>query len=157
MRYPLGERILLVQGDRSFLIAGRALSDFPLFIETFEAEHSQPVSAGDLVAVSAPEGGDTEPARMLLELVRRHRMPLLVLPRDHPGSARLRLVVSVSPSLHLSCDIRRGTHPEQHLLCSSGELAGITLTGSGDGVELEGVPPGIRIGYLDEARKRANT
>ncbi|HXW99476.1 MAG TPA: alpha/beta hydrolase, partial [Methanomicrobiales archaeon] len=69
------------------------------------------------------------------------------------GSARLRLVVSVSPSLHLSCDIRRGTHPEQHLLCSSMELAGITLTGSGDGVELDGVPPGIGIGYLDEEER----
>jgi hypothetical protein len=153
MRYSLGDRILLVQGDHSFLLAGRALSDFPLYIETFEDEYREEVSADDLVAVSAPEGGETEPARMLLELVRRYRMPLLVLPRDHPGSGRLPLVVSVSRTLHLSCDIRRGTHPEQHLLCSSGELGGITLRGSGDGVELDGVPPGIRIGYLDESKE----
>ena len=86
---------------------------------------------------------------MLLELVRRYHLPLLVLPRDHPGSGRLPLVVSVSKTLLLSCDIQRGTHPEQHLLCSSDEFAGITLRGTGDGVEMEGVPPGIRIGYLD--------
>jgi len=150
MRYPLGDRILLVRGDRSFLLAGRALSDFTLFIETFEDESREPVSADDLVVVSAPEGGDTEPARMLLELVRRYHLPLLVLPKGHPGSGRLSLVVSVSRTLHLSCDIQRGTHPEQHLLCSSGELAGIILRGTGDGLELEGVPTGIRIGYLDD-------
>jgi hypothetical protein len=150
MRYPLGDRVLLVQGDRSFLLAGRALSDFNLYIESFDGEDCIAVSPDDLVVVSAPEGGDTEPARMLLELVRRYRLPLLVLPKDHPGSGRLSLVVSVSKTIRLSCDIRRGTHPEQHLLCSSGELAGITLRGSEDGVELEGVPPGIRIGYLDD-------
>jgi len=149
MRYPLGDRILLVQGDHSFLLAGRALSSFSLYIETFEDERSETVLPDDLVVVSAPEGGETEPARMLLELVRRYHMPLLVLPGKHPGSGRLPLVVSVSGSLLLSCDIRRGTHPDQHLLCSSEELAGITLRGSGDGVELEGIPPGIRISYLD--------
>jgi hypothetical protein len=150
MRYTPGDRILLVQGDRSFLLAGRALSDFPLFIESFEGEERREVSPDDLVVVSAPEGGDTEPARMLLELVRRYRLPLLVLPKDHPGSGRLPLVVSVSRTLLLSCDIRRGTHPEQHLLCSSGELAGITLRGSEGGIEVEGAPSGVEITYLYE-------
>jgi hypothetical protein len=150
MRYSLGDRVLLVRGDRSFLLAGRAISPFPLYIERFDGESCQRVLPDDLVCVSAPEGGETEPARMLLELVRRYRMPLLVLPQGHPGSGRLPLVVSVAPSVRLSCEIRRGTHPEQHLLCSSGELAGITLTGKGDGVELEGIRPGIRVQYLDE-------
>jgi hypothetical protein len=157
MRYPLGDRVLLVQGDRSFLLAGRALTKFPLYIETFLHEYCETVLPDDLVVVSAPEGGDTEPARMLLELVRRHHLPLLVLPRDHPGSGRLPLVVSVSDQLHLSCDIRRGTHPDQHLLCSSEELAGITLRGSGEGAEVEGVPPGVRISYLDERADREIT
>ena len=31
-----------------------------------------------------------------------------------------------------------GRHPEQHLLCSSGELTGIITQGTGDGVELGG-------------------
>jgi hypothetical protein len=149
MKFPLGDRILLIQGDRSFLLVGRALSDFPLFIESFDGEDCQVVSPDDLVVVSAPEGGEKEPARMLLELVRRYRLPLLVLPKDHPGSGRLSLVVSVSASLHLSCDIRRGTHPEQHLICSSGELAGITLRSSEGGIEVEGVPSGVRVVYLD--------
>jgi hypothetical protein len=150
MRYPLGDRILLIEGASSFLLAGRVPSGFPLYIETFEGESCEAVAPGDLVAVSAPEGGDMEPARMLLELVRRHHMPLLVLPKDHPGSGRLPLVVSVAGSLLLSCSIRRGTHPDQHLLCSSEELAGITLRKSGDGVDLGDVPPTIRVSFLDE-------
>ncbi len=150
MRYPLGDRVLLVQGDHSFLVVGRALSDFPLFIESFDGEDRKRVSPDDLVVVSAPEGGETEPARMLLELVRRYHLPLLVLPKDHPGSGRLSLVVSVAESLRLSCSIRRGTHPDQHLICSSDELAGITLRGSKGGVDLDGVPSGVRVSYLDE-------
>jgi hypothetical protein len=66
-------------------------------------------------------------------------------------------VVSVSDQIHLSCSIRRGTHPDQHLLCSSEELAGITLRGSGDGVEVEGVPSGVRVSYLDERAGREIT
>jgi hypothetical protein len=155
MRYPLGDRVLLVRGGRSFLLAGRALAPFPLYIESFEDESCQQVLPDDLVCVSAPEGGDTEPARMLLELVRRYRMPLLVLPKGHPGSGRLPLVVSVAGSLRLSCDIRRGTHPDQHLLCSSEELAGITLTGSEGGVTVDGASPGVRISYLDERAERS--
>jgi hypothetical protein len=155
MIYPLGDRILLIRGDRSFLLAGQALAQFPLYIESFDGESTQGVLPGDLVCVSAPEGGETEPARMLLELVRRYRMPLLVLPKGHPGSGRLPLVVSVASSILLSCDIRRGTHPDQHLLCSSGELAGITLSGSEEGVTVKGVPPGVRISYLDERAERS--
>jgi hypothetical protein len=154
MRYPLGDRVLLVRGDRSFLLAGRALAKFPLFIERFDGESCEEVLPDDLVCVSAPEGGETEPARMLLELVRRYHMPLLVLPKDHPGSGRLALVVSVAPSISLSCDIRRGTHPGQHLLCSSGELAGITLRGTHGDIVVEEVPPGVRIRYLDERAER---
>jgi hypothetical protein len=153
MRYPLGDRVLLVRGDHSFLLAGRALSDFPLFIESFDGEDCRRVLPDDLVVVSAPEGGETEPARMLLELVRRYRLPLLVLPKDHPGSGRLSLVVSVAGSLRLSCSLRRGTHPDQHLICSSEELGGITLRGSEGGIEVEGAPSGVKITYLHETRR----
>jgi hypothetical protein len=67
---------------------------------------------------------------MLLELVRTFRHPVVVLPQGHPGSRRLHYVVSSAPEILLSCGIQRGTHPEQHLLCSSSELAGMVLQGS---------------------------
>jgi hypothetical protein len=77
---------------------------------------------------------------MLLELVRTYHLPLVVLPRDHPGSKRIPYVVSVAPVIQTSCSIVRGTHPEQHLVCSSDELAGLTVSGTGDDITISPFP-----------------
>jgi hypothetical protein len=98
---------------------------------------------GDVIVVSAPEGGAVEPALMLMELVRTYHVPLLVLPRNHPGSRRVSRVVSVAPEVHTSCSIIRGTHPDQHLVCSSDELAGLSIRGDPGGLEITGMPDGI--------------
>ncbi len=149
MRWPLpAGQILLVEGRNSFLLVGRAEIPFTLYIETLDKEVSQSVASDDLVAVSSPEGGPFEPAVMLLELVRRYHTPLVVLPQDHPGSRRLSYVVSVAPSICTSCTIRRGTHPEQHLLCSSEELTGLILYGTGGGVEADQIPEGAVVRYF---------
>ncbi|MDD1707646.1 MAG: alpha/beta hydrolase [Methanoregulaceae archaeon] len=126
--------LLLIQGSSSFLLAGKSGSRFPLCIEYFSGELCTTLEKDDIIAVSAPEGGELEPAVMLLELVRRHHMPLLVLPLGHPGSKRLRYIVSAGPEISLSCGIQRGTHPEQHLLCSSDELAGLQLRSTTSGI-----------------------
>jgi hypothetical protein len=75
-------------------------------------------------------------------------VPLLVLPKDHPGSRRISYVVSVGPEIFTSCSIRRGTHPEQHLICSSDELNGITLKRSRYGVEISSLPEGITLQHV---------
>ncbi len=98
-----------------------------------------------MVAVSAPEGGSPDAAWMLIELVRTHRLPLVVIPRNHPGSRRLRYVVSAGEEILLSCTIERGTHPEQHLLCSSEEMGGIRLLGNASGILVSGVPDEVDI------------
>jgi len=116
---------------------------FPLCIETSDGEYCQGMSPGDLVAVSAPEGGSVEPALMLLELVRTHHLPLVVLPKNHPGSKRIPYVVSAGPEIRTNCSIVRGTHPEQHLICSSDELAGIALSGTTEGIVISGIPTGM--------------
>lgn len=144
-RYDPGpEQLLVLQGKDSFLIVGIVGSTFCLCIETFSEECCQGVAEDDLVAVSAPEGGSKEAAIMLLELVRKHRLPLMVLPRDHPGSKRLSYVVSVGPEIRLSCSIQRGTHPEQHVLCASGEFSGMVVRAAGGGIEVEGVPESVQ-------------
>lgn len=143
MNYPLADEFLLIRGTSSFLLVSRIKDRFGLCIETSRDEYIQGVDSGDLVVVSAPEGGSVEPALMLMELVRTFHVPLLVLPKDHPGSRRISYVVSVGPEIFTSCSIRRGTHPEQNLICSSGELAGITLKGSGEGVEISPLPDGV--------------
>lgn len=135
--------LLLIRGSRSFLIAGRAGSRFPLCIEHSSGEVCITLEADDIIAVSAPEGGPLEPAVMLFLLVRSYHLPLLVLPPGHPGSKRLRYVVSAGHEIALNCNIQRGTHPEQHLLCSSDELAGMVLSGTGDGIRVRSLPAGV--------------
>lgn len=142
---PLGDGYLVLEGASSFLAVGRALRRLPLCIETVESEVVQGLDPDDLVAASAPSGGPLAPALMLIELVRRYGMPLVVLPRGHPGSRRLGIVVSAGPVVRIACDIQRGTHPEQDVLCGADEFAGLVLRGIPGGVEVEGGPPGLAI------------
>jgi hypothetical protein len=145
MKHLLADELLLIQGKKSFLLVGRVNTSFALCIETFKEEYCQTISSGDLVVVSAPEGGPLEPAFMLIELVRTYHTPLLVLPKDHPGSRRIAYVVSVGHEIRTDCGIRRGTHPEQHLICSADELSGITLSTTGDSVDISPVPDTVSI------------
>jgi hypothetical protein len=148
MKWPIHDELLLIQGEHSFLLVGRAVSSFHLYIESSNEEFCEKVEPDDLVAVSSPEGGPLEPAVMLLELVRRYHLPLVVLPKSHPGSGRLGLVVSVSDEILASCAIQRGTHPEQHLICSSDEIAGVHLQGRDGAIRVEKIPPQVTIRCL---------
>ena len=143
MIFSLNDELLLIRGKKSFLLIALVKNRFGLCIETSHDEYCQGVDAGDLIVVSAPEDGVVEPAVMLIDLVRTYHVPLLVLPKDHPGSRRISYVVSVGPEIFTSCSIQRGTHPEQHLICSSDELAGITLKRSEQGVNISPLPEGI--------------
>ncbi len=138
------DQVLVIRGSSSFLIAGQAGSRFPLCIETCREEYCQTLEPHCLVAVSAPGGGSLKAAWMLLELVRTHHVPLMVMPSGHPGSRRLKYVVSAGEEILLSCSIERGTHPEQHLLCSSPELGGIRLSGTQKGIRVSDIPEGVR-------------
>jgi hypothetical protein len=143
MNYALDDEFLLIRGKKSFLLVAKVKNRFGLCIETPHDEYCQGVEAGDLVVVSAPEGGAVEPAMMLTDLVRTFHVPLLVLPKNHPGSRRISYVVSVGPEIFTCCSIQRGTHPEQHLICSSDELGGITLKRSEYGVDVSPLPADI--------------
>jgi hypothetical protein len=154
MTVSVGNDVLHVKGAHSFLLVASVREAFPLCIEARCEEYIQGVHAGDLVVVSAPEAGPVEPALMLLELVRTYHMPLLVLPRDHPGSKRISYVVSVGPVIRTNCSIVRGTHPEQHLICSSDELAGITLSGNGDAIEISPLSPKFTLERIKSRNNR---
>lgn len=133
-----GNEYLLIQGDYSFLLIGKAGTLRCICIETTDNEYCQGLSPDDLIVVSAPEGGPVEPAIMLLELVRTYKCPLMVLPKGHPGSKRLRYVISAGDRIRLSCSIERGTHPEQDVLCANGEFLELVLTAVNGGVDIEG-------------------
>jgi len=145
---PLSDKLLLIRKGPSFLMIGKAQERFSLCIETSSDEYCQTVEPDDLIVVSAPDGGEPEAAAMLVELVRRHHTPLIVLPKDHPGSRRLRYVVSVGPVVTTDCTIRRGTHPEQHLVCASENLSGMTLQGVKGGIEISNLPSGAGLTHF---------
>jgi len=150
MNFVLDHDYLLIKGKLSFLLIGKIQAPFNLFIETLSGEICQFLSYGELITISAPEGGDPRQAAILLELIRTYHAPLVVLPRGHPGSQRLNMVVSAGEYISLSCDIQRGTHPEQFLLCGSEEMAGIELSKSDNGVEISGLTDDHLVSVMHE-------
>ena len=80
--------------------------------------------------------------RCVLYMIREVNSPLIVLPKDHPATKRLKIVVSAGKRVVLSCKITPGTHPEQHLLCGMPEFEGVEILGVEGGVELRGLPAG---------------
>jgi hypothetical protein len=76
--------------------------------------------------------------RCVLFQIRELDSPLIVLPKGHPASPRLKTVVSIGPRTRLSCKIQPGTHPEQEILCGPEEFAGLTIEASSEGARVEG-------------------
>jgi hypothetical protein len=148
MNYSLNDEIAVIRGMHSFFLVAKANARFPLCIESQAGEVCQGIDPADLIVVSAPEGGPLEPGIMMIEMVRAYHTPLLVLPREHPGSRRISHVVSVGPVIHASCSIQRGTHPEQNVICSHAELAGMTFTSTPEGFEVMPSPEGISVRRL---------
>ena len=133
LRIPFsGNRPVLLRGTSSFLLVGRAEEKFPLIIGTETGELVQGIYPGDLIIVSAPEGGEVPPALYLLEMVRTYHTPVIALGKDHPAGRRLSYVVSAADRIEMLCDILRGTHPDQHLLCSADEFVGMVLSAEGN-------------------------
>ena len=70
-------------------------------------EYCHYLEEGDLVVVSAPEGGEIGQAMILLELIRKYHAPLVVLPKGHPRSKRITMVVSAGEPIAIDCSIKR--------------------------------------------------
>ncbi len=149
MIIPLAGLDLLIRSSPSFLLCGIVQEPFILFIETTTDEYSQYLIPGDIIAISAPEGGMIRQARILLELIRTWHMPLVVLPAGHPGCSRLNMVVSAGDMVTLNCSVQRGTHPEQTVICSSKELSGISIKkASRDTVLVQDLPENAELLFL---------
>ena len=114
------------------------------FIETEEEEIALFTEADDLFVASGFGTGEriVKGIGCMLYLVRDVGSPLIVLPKDHPASGRLKIVVSAGAKTAISCDITPGTHPEQDVLCGGGEFDGVRITGVAGGVRLHNIDPG---------------
>ncbi len=132
--------LLLVHGPDGVIGIAKAAAKRQLFIETVDEELVMTVDADDLFVASAFE--DT-PAmiraiKCTLYLIRDVTSPLIVLPPNHPASSRLKVVASVGQRTAIRCDIQKGTHPEQDVLCGAPGLDGLEIIASDGGALLRG-------------------
>jgi len=94
---------------------------------------------------SADENALLRGLKCVIFMLRELNSPLIVLPKGHPATKRLRTVVSVGKRIVLSCEITPGTHPEQHLLCSPSEFNGVEILAYKGGVLFKGLSDAVSL------------
>ena len=142
---PLDDtQMLLLQGKSGVIGIVKAGTDNLYFIETEEEEVVLGLEPDDLLVAS---GFNTEKItinaiKCVLYMIREVGTPLIVLPKQHPATKRLKIVTSVGNRTRVSCDITPGTHPEQDILCGVEEFNGIEILGVPGGVEFKNLYSG---------------
>ena len=133
--------VLFLIGDAGTVGIVKVAKDQMLFIGTPEKEEIvMYLEKDDIIAISTFGVGEKyeKAIKSLAYLTREMESPIIVLPKDHPSSKRLKTVLSVGETVHLDCNITPGTHPEQDILCSCDSLSGIRINKTKDGVSIIG-------------------
>ncbi|AKB28534.1 hypothetical protein MSSAC_2181 [Methanosarcina siciliae C2J] len=135
--------MLFLRGTAGIVAIVKAGPYGQYFLETENEEIVLGLEPHDLIVASAFSVDEkTEKGlKCVLFMIREIRSPLIVLPKDHPASARLPIVVSAGKKTVLNCNITPGTHPNQDVLCGSNEFDRVELTGTPDGVQIKNLPP----------------
>ncbi|NYT02405.1 MAG: hypothetical protein GKC10_06595 [Methanosarcinales archaeon] len=133
------DEIAYLSGTTATLALVKTRGQF-FYLETDEEEIVLFTDEHDLMVASAFGTGETVLRGLWCTLfqVREMEMPLIVLPRGHPASRRLKVVLSIGGLTRLSCHIQPGTHPEQDVLCGPPELDGLVVKALPDGALVEG-------------------
>ncbi len=131
------DEMLLLRGKEGTLGIVKAGEDGQFFLETENEEILLALEPDDLLVASG-FGTDRKTInglKCVLYMIRVVGSPFIVLPKKHPASKRLRVVVSAGDRTRISCSIIPGTHPEQDILCGADEFDGIEIKGVKGGVE----------------------
>lgn len=142
---PLKENeMLLLRGKEGTLGIVKAGEKGQFFIETEKEEIILALSPDDLLVASGFGTDETiiNGLKCVLYMIREVGSPFIVLPKKHPASKRLRIVVSAGDRTRISCSIIPGTHPEQDILCGSDEFDGVEISGVKGGVEFKNLKGG---------------
>jgi hypothetical protein len=104
----------------------------------------------DLIVASAFGVGEKiqRGLRCTIYQIRELNSPLIVLPKGHPASPRLKTVVSIGPRTKISCKIQPGTHPEQDVLCGSEEFQDLEVLAAPDGAVINNFSGETTIGKI---------
>ncbi|MDH7596252.1 MAG: hypothetical protein QHG98_00695 [Methanothrix sp.] len=143
------DEIAYLRGSTGTLALARTLGRH-FFLETDREEIVLFTDPDDLIVASSFGTGEAieRGLRCTIFHIRELGSPLIVLPKGHPASPRLRVVVSVGKRTRLSCRIQPGTHPEQDVLCGAEEMDGVEIHGTDDGAELVGFEGEVHIEKL---------
>ena len=140
MRISIKDDDIAYLCGRSGTIAlAKTLGNF-FYLETEKEEIVLFTEPDDLMVASAFGVGDSirRGLRCTIYQIRKLGAPLIVLPKGHPASPRLKTVVSIGPKTRLSCEIQPGTHPEQDILCSSDEFHSLEILAEPGGASING-------------------
>ncbi|MGA9098143.1 MAG: hypothetical protein WB392_04345 [Methanotrichaceae archaeon] len=146
MRISLKEdEIAYLCGRRGTIALTKTLGNF-FYLETDKEEIVLFTEPDDLMVASAFGVGDSirRGLKCTLYQIRELGAPLIVLPKGHPASPRLKTVVSIGPKTRLSCNIQPGTHPEQDVLCGSDEFHSLEILADPGGALINGLQESIR-------------
>jgi hypothetical protein len=134
--------MLLLRGTAGTVAIVKVGPRGQFFLETEEEEIVLGLEPHDLIVASAFSVGEVieKGLRCVLFMIREIRSPLIVLPKNHPASPRLPIVVSAGKKTVLSCNITPGTHPNQDVLCGSNEFDDLEATGTPEGVRIRNMP-----------------
>jgi len=139
MNIPLEDvEVAYLCGRTGTLAVVRTLGQF-FYLDTDSDEIVIFTDDDDLLVASTFEVGERARRGLFctLYLIREMGSPLIVLPKGHPASPRLKTVVSVGEKTRIKCDIQAGTHPEQDVLCGTGELDGVEVLSAPGGAEVK--------------------
>lgn len=140
MRIAIKEdEIAYLCGHSGTIAMAKTLGNF-FYLETEKEEIVLFTDPDDLMVASAFGMGDKirRGLKCTIYQIRELGAPLIVLPRGHPASSRLKTVVSIGPKTKLSCEIQPGTHPEQDILCSLDEFHSIEILAEPGGALIRG-------------------
>jgi hypothetical protein len=141
MQIPFREdEIAFVSGEKGTLALAKTKGKF-FYLETESEEIVLFTEPEDLIVASAAGIGEKvlRGLQCTIYQLRELHAPLIVLPKGHPASPRLKTVVSIGPRTRMSCKIQPGTHPEQDVLCGPEEFHGMEVLAVPGGAEIKGI------------------
>ncbi len=136
--------MLLLRGKEGTLGIVKVGENKQFFLET-EIEEILLALEPDNLLVASGFGTDKKTVnglKCVLYMIREVGSPFIVLPKKHPASNRLKIVVSAGDRTRISCSITPGTHPEQDILCGASEFDGIEISGVKGGVAFKNLRGG---------------
>lgn len=130
--------IAFLEGRKGTLAIAKSNGLF-FYLETEAEETILFTEPDDLIVASSWGRGDKVRRALACTIfqLREMQSPLIVLPKTHPASPRLKVVVSIGEHIRCSCQIRPGTHPEQDILCACQDFHQMEVSGCPGGAEIQ--------------------